>query len=740
MEEREKIDSERALFEHKTLAEFAERFEKSKLDLQSRMLDVTAGYLLHLSECEASWLDFRKEETNLFFALRKENEEGMLNFARTASQCARQEAEAIIEREKKLLDEKQAQIYGEVEKQRLLMEDVSRERAMHLLDERNKIQEEAEKQRATEEAKLWEELERKVLEKERQAEADRRVLELELRSRYESLINSERGRVDALMEQHRREAKTMYEAQEQKVREQEQEWHKQRLAIELEERNSHEKQYHDLRVQCEKRVEEERKKLELRMQARETEFDVERSRLLDSLGGQFKDEERLLREQLHALKDEYEKHLKLMMQESQQEREQHIVNVAEQENRFQQQREAYEAEATKKLEKALADLRGTLEKRTREQQTKELEFREATEKSRREYEEKVHQQYEALLQEHKSKLVSLHDEKEAQITELEKQHQTELIRVRQEMEKGLTSYFENADSRARESTEVVKAQFQKRLDEFTELLRDERKKRLDVEKQLATALEDMDGLRSSVEQHKLEIHRSLNAKFDREMHELKEKLRKEKEEMARMLLEEEEKKLARELVAKDADMRKGLAQRSASQVSAPTEVGTPSITPAATTNTRIAAPLTAHLAKPTNDLSEDEKVSLNSVNKRREKLIQLWQVLDYPTKDREQYFDKLYDMLPSAQLEDINREIRRFELQLPLLEVITRREYVLHKAAELKKTGASAAQLAELQAELLRLNDHLKIEIPKHEARFGTPFTFRGRRYMDQLLAEIAGE
>ena len=777
VEEQHRIESERTNFEQRISMQYAEQFEQSKAELFKHVTSISVAHMVYMQECEENWLTFRGTEMSMLQQERVEHTRRCAALSQAALQAARQEANAIVSVERQRLDENEAKLYAELEKARLTQEASSRERAIRLLDERNKIQEESETQRGIEEAKLWETLENKVLAKEREAEADRRVLEMELKLRYESMINSERQRVDQLMDQHRQDARELYDRQEQAMRQRDEEWHRHRLQIELEERTNHERQYQDLRQQCEQRVQEERKRFEAQMRQREQEFDVERHRVLDTMDRQFREHEAATRTQLGALKEDYDRRLRMLAQESQHYREQYLADLADQERRFTDQREQYEVDATAKFEKALKDLRMVLEKRTREQQIREIEAKELLEKNKREYEEQLNTQYENLLKDQEKKLLSMSDAREAQVTKMEQEHQEHLLTVRRDMERTLASYFSQADGRSRELAEQTRQQFQTKLEEYYDLVGQERKKRLEAEARLAEAIDEKEILKAGAEQHKLEIHRSIQAKFEKLLAELRDKHRQEREQFARSALEEEEKRLARELLKRGggADTSSNANNMSTGR---PQGWDRPVATPPATTSfsnppavqqqflqqslqqQTLQNPGTQRsssaLVSNTSNISlqqqqqppsssvvrsqvEDEAAS-ELITKRREKLQQLWQVLDFPMQERNSFLDRLVGVSPAQASEELLQETRRLEVQLPLLETITRREFVQHRVRELQRQTGKQRQVDEFMKELQQLSTKLKNDIPMFEKKHNQRFMFRGQRYMDLLITEMEAE
>lgn len=514
--------------------------------------------------------------------------------------------------------------------------------------------------------------------------------------------------------------------------------------------------------------------MEAQMRSREQEFDVERHRVLDTMDRQFRDHETSTRTQLTALKEDYDRRLRMLAQETQHMREQYLADIADQERRFGEQREQYEVEATSKFERALKDIRMVLEKRTREQQVSELEAKDLLERSKREYEEQLNSQYATLLKDQEMKLLSMSDQREQQAVRLEQEHQAHLLSARRDMERTLTAYFAQADARSKEVAEAARAQFQARLEEFYDLVGQERKKRLECETKLAEALDEKEILKAGAEQHKLEIHRSIQSKFEKLLADLRDKHRSEREQFARQSLEEEEKRLARELLKRDGAFAPAVAGRggfghsntSSSGWGAPAAPTTPApaiqtlFTPSSSQSALPPAPSSAQVPPPRSSSAlstqqqqqqqpqatgaaraqlEDEATS-ELLTKRRDKLQQLWQVLDFPMQDRNSFLDRLVGVSPAQAAEELGHETKRLETQLPLLETITRREFVQHRIRELQRQTGKQRQVDDFVKELQQLSSRLKGDIPVFEKKHNQRFLFRGQRYMDTLLNEMESE
>jgi len=87
------------------------------------------------------------------------------------------------------------------------------------------------------------------------------------------------------------------------------------------------------------------------------------------------------------------------------------------------------------------------------------------------------------------------------------------------------------------------------------------------------------------------------------------------------------------------------------------------------------------------------------------------------------------------------REISRLTDQLPLMETITRREFIKYRLNELK--GAPSArgsredkQKTEFVRELKRLNEQLMKALPAYEKKHGSMFLFKGKQYLEVMQSD----
>jgi hypothetical protein len=127
----------------------------------------------------------------------------------------------------------------------------------------------------------------------------------------------------------------------------------------------------------------------------------------------------------------------------------------------------------------------------------------------------------------------------------------------------------------------------------------------------------------------------------------------------------------------------------------------------------------------------------------RKRIQELWAVLESDPSDRLHF---VMDAEAAAactpeMIQVYQREISRLTDQLPLMETITRREFIKYRLNELK--GAPSArgsredkQKTEFLRELKRLNEQLMKALPAYEKKHGTMFLFKGKQYLEVMQSD----
>lgn len=239
---------------------------------------------------------------------------------------------------------------------------------------------------------------------------------------------------------------------------------------------------------------------------------------------------------------------------------------------------------------------------------------------------------------------------------------------------------------------------------------------------------------SSMSQWKLDLHKQLVARYDKLFSGVSARARADRENFARKLLEEEERRFARELAG------------SGSAPASPGGDGEQALAPDA----------------------------IEMFLRRREKLVQLWQTLDTDPAERGAIADSLLAHLvglgpggvnsPQRTVsprrnnglasrvsgvvavlsEELRREIQRLEAQLPLMEVITRREFLKHRINDARGLAASQGVVAvpeeeELLRELQRLDTQLARDLPLYERTYRAKLFYKNQRYLHLLEQQMSG-
>jgi len=127
----------------------------------------------------------------------------------------------------------------------------------------------------------------------------------------------------------------------------------------------------------------------------------------------------------------------------------------------------------------------------------------------------------------------------------------------------------------------------------------------------------------------------------------------------------------------------------------------------------------------------------------RKRIQELWAVLESDPSDRLHFvMDAEAAAAYTAEMVQVyQREVARLTDQLPLMETITRREFIKYRLNELKGVATSRGtredkQKTEFVRELKRLNEQLMKALPGYEKKHGTMFLFKGKQYLEVMQAD----
>jgi len=127
----------------------------------------------------------------------------------------------------------------------------------------------------------------------------------------------------------------------------------------------------------------------------------------------------------------------------------------------------------------------------------------------------------------------------------------------------------------------------------------------------------------------------------------------------------------------------------------------------------------------------------------RKRIQELWAVLESDPSDKLHFvMDAEAAACYSPEMITVyQREISRLTDQLPLMETITRREFIKYRLNELKGAPAGRGsredkQKSEFVRELKRLNEQLTKALPAYEKKHGTMFLFKGKQYLEVMQGD----
>ena len=119
--------------------------------------------------------------------------------------------------------------------------------------------------------------------------------------------------------------------------------------------------------------------------------------------------------------------------------------------------------------------------------------------------------------------------------------------------------------------------------------------------------------------------------------------------------------------------------------------------------------------------------------------------------DRVDFLTKVLEVAPYSEelLALLQQYSARLAAQLPLLQQVTRREFIKYRLKCIHRFQQDPAKRAEfasgsegartrdmLMSELSVLNDKLTSGLQDYETSFNDHFMFRGKRYLDEMIAD----
>jgi len=316
------------------------------------------------------------------------------------------------------------------------------------------------------------------------------------------------------------------------------------------------------------------------------------------------------------------------------------------------------------------------------------------------------------------------DERETQRMLHERERERLILSLRQELDAMRVTVDAKVEDRVRDRLIEVARGYEEEKERSIAQLGEERRARIEAEAARDTATAELTGLRVEMGEWKQETTDGLVSKYEKLFSELQSKTRKDREDFARKMLEEEERRLAKELVRKDHELERS---KEVQQQEAARETE-----------------LRLHKVREY-ELQQRERRDCEMLCRRTSRLQQLWQTLSAHPSEKTGLLDAVIRRCSEAQLhteggalglltglaEEMSKEVRRVEAQLPLMELITRREFVKDKLQQGPSANGPSAQ--ELSRELLSLDGQLASQLPAYEAEFQARLLFKDQRYLHVL-------
>ncbi|KAG5505766.1 hypothetical protein JKF63_05102 [Porcisia hertigi] len=387
---------------------------------------------------------------------------------------------------------------------------------------------------------------------------------------------------------------------------------------------------------------------------------------------------------------------------------------------FQRIRDEQEERLRAEYEKSIADLRDAFEERN--QCYAELQATlcarvqaEAGRVQTRSEEKLAH-----FIEEHQTQLAKLRLAHEKALDEQEVRQQEALARLQAGHETDVTALVCELRKEHEATEAALQSTWEAQQENWRKLLEEERHARRAAEQRAKEAARDAVALRVASEQQQAAAYRALDEEYRELLNQMRYDVQVEREELARRCLKDEERRFATDVLQRQRTRHQSPNVQPPKQPSSsshsslttdlPVVVTAPeSQTPLGRRHTSGCATLSAvwtpgapysvsskgsplsilpgdpveravaHHGHSYTD-SQGKESSEHVLQEAKQRLGQLWDVLEVPSDDQRtflNYADTLAQEAPAAELHDaLMREQRRLEAQLPLLEALTRLEYV----------------------------------------------------------------
>ena len=657
-------------------------------------------------------------------------EKEMRDSFRQREEAIRTECQATIKAEQDSLRQRELQLSYETDRARLEIEAGARETMQNLLDGRTQQWDEAAEERKRADQEFMQKLQAKLSEKDSELLIKQKKFEDDMRAFTEASLVEQKAAHDAAVQS---ELSTLRDECT-KLR---MELQKQRQIDAIEDTAKFETRVAELRQQNESVLEDERKanreaadRLIAEAQKRADSKNIDLRREYDS-------QLSTLREQLQAEKDQAQ------------------ISLLRKDEDSSKQQEKLSEQLQTKMDGLLSDLKNIYERKWRAVQEGELEKAAEAERQKASYETKIKDNYENLLKEMERSHTKSVEERDHQRALNDREKDRTISSLKSELEMSKIGETDVIDKRVKSICQELERKAESEKQDYLKTIESEREHRDGAERNSAILQAEVEKLSSSMNQWKLDLHKSLVSKYEQLFNDVQARSRKDREAFARKLLEEEERRLARELIRKDSDISKSRAEAEKAASKEVAERESRSVS---------------------QEMHSRLRQLLDSFGSKQEKLHKLWELIDTDPSERIQLLTGVFNHLSklagpagatallsdaspsrdqtldlsrhtidilSSVYEELCAEIQRLEAQLPLMDVITRREFVKHRIAEVTSAAPSALkdqQLLELRRELHVLNEQLLQDLPRYEQDHNAKLFYKNQRYLFVMEQDLQHE
>lgn len=384
----------------------------------------------------------------------------------------------------------------------------------------------------------------------------------------------------------------------------------------------------------------------------------------------------------------------------------------------------YERDVRAKYEARQIESERVMAQAVKERDAEEASLRQEMEKNRLEFELQCQEKYHSLLQEkeaHADQMISQREEALEQMAEkrreedLQRDRDREEARMRYDTE--LQGKYEQMRSEILQEADQLRAEMEAR-----DLNHREEREKLEAE--VESLQLKMRKLKHASTMWRLDYQKETKFKYERMIMDMETRQERDSDATERQKLQS-----AEDAASREASL---VAQLKAAQA-------TPRI---------VAAPAPAPAPAPVVDTSKEEELAQQQQGQQklaalRERIQELWAVLESDAPDRLAFVMEVETLAGyTPEMEDLYQaEVVKLTDQLPLMETVTRREFIKYRLNELKSGGRGTRedkQKGEFVRELKRLNESLSKSLPAYEKRHGCMFLFKGKQYLEIMDADLS--